>query len=127
MSLCFWGRRRCGQCAHEAAPHTSLQLTHQNVQAQEIRRHVAFFRASGKPTVAYMKRGGEKEYYLATCCEEVYVPPTAQLALRGLSVSGAFLRGVLEKAGVEPQARAASACAWLRALLHSACNKHVPT
>ena len=72
-------------------------------KAQEIRRHVAFFRESGKPAVAWMKRGGEKEYYLATSCEEIYVPPTAQLALRGLSVGGAFLRGVLDKIGVEPQ------------------------
>lgn len=74
-------------------------------KAQEIRAHVAFFKKSGKATVAFMKRGGEKEYYLATCCDEIYVPPTAQLSLLGLSVSGAFLRGVLDKIGVEPQAR----------------------
>jgi hypothetical protein len=74
-------------------------------KAQELRRHIAFFRASGKASVAYMKRGGEKEYYLATACDEIYVPPTAQLSLRGLSVGSAFLRGVLDKVGVEPQAR----------------------
>eukprot|EP00892_Ulva_mutabilis_P012513 jgi/Ulvmu1/9634/UM054_0066.1 len=70
---------------------------------QEIRTHIEFFKASGKPTVAYMKRGGEKEYFLATACEEIYIPPVAQLSLRGLSVQGQFLRGVLDKAGVEPQ------------------------
>lgn len=72
---------------------------------QEIRSHIDFFKASGKPTVAYMKRGGEKEYFLATACEEIYIPPVAQLSLRGLSVQGQFLRGVLDKAGVEPQVR----------------------
>lgn len=72
-------------------------------KVQEIRAHVEFFKASGKPTVAYMKRGGEKEYFLATTCEEIYIPPVAQLALRGLSVQGQFLRGVLDKVGVDPQ------------------------
>ena len=76
-------------------------------KAQELRKHIAFFRLSGKATVAYMKRGGEKEYYLATACDEIYVPPTAQLSLRGLSVGSAFLRGVLDKVGVEPQVRPA--------------------
>ena len=79
-------------------------------KAQELRKHIAFFRLSGKATVAYMKRGGEKEYYLATACDEIYVPPTAQLSLRGLSVGSAFLRGVLDKVGVEPQVRHARVC-----------------
>lgn len=65
--------------------------------------HIEFFKKSGKPAVAYMQSGGEKEYALAAACGEIYVPPTAQLALRGLSVQGQFLRGVLDKVGVEPQ------------------------
>ena len=35
-----------------------------------------------------MKMGGEKEYYLATAFEELYLPPTANLSLRGFSVQG---------------------------------------
>jgi protease IV len=72
-------------------------------KAHEIRTHIAFFKRSGKATVAWIKSGGEKEYYLATACDKIYVPPTASFSLRGLSVSGAFLRGVLDKVGVEPQ------------------------
>lgn len=75
-------------------------------KVQELRKYLEFFRESGKDTMAYMERGGEKEYFLATACAEIYIPPTAQLALKGLSVSGAFLRGVLDKVGVEPQVRA---------------------
>ena len=67
--------------------------------------HIEFFKKSGRPAVAYMQSGGEKEYAIAAACGEVYVPPTAQLALRGLSVQGQFLRGVLDKVGVEPQVR----------------------
>lgn len=72
-------------------------------KVQEIRTYLDFFKKSGKFTVAYMKRGGEKEYFLASACDEIYIPPTAQLSLRGLSVEGSFLRGVLDKVGVEPQ------------------------
>ena len=71
----------------------------------EVRRHVAEFRASGKFSVAYLEVGGEREYYAACSCEELYTPPGAYVSLRGLSVQGAFLRGVLEKAGVEPQVK----------------------
>lgn len=65
--------------------------------------HIEFFKKSGKPAIAYMQSGGEKEYALAAACGEIYVPPTAQLALRGLAVEGQFLRGVLDKVGVKPQ------------------------
>ena len=41
--------------------------------------------------------GGEKEYYLASACAEIYVPPTGSVSLRGFAVSGTFLRGVLDK------------------------------
>lgn len=71
----------------------------------EIRRHVEMFKESGKWTVAYLERAGEKEYFLASAFGEVYAPPCASLSLRGLSVSGTFLRGVLDKVGVEPQVR----------------------
>lgn len=72
---------------------------------QELRRHVEHFKASGKFCIAYIERGGEKEYLLATACTRVVVPPTAQLSLRGFTVSGTFLRGALDKVGVQPQVR----------------------
>jgi hypothetical protein len=36
---------------------------------QEIRRHLDLFNASGKFSIAYMKQGGEKEFYLASACK----------------------------------------------------------
>ncbi len=45
-------------------------------------------RKSGKFSVAYMAQGGEKEYYAASACEEIYVPPSGSLSLRGLAVAG---------------------------------------
>lgn len=72
-------------------------------KVDEIRRHIINFKKSGKFVVCYVPICGEKEYYLASACEEVYAPPSAYVALYGLTVQSAFLGGVLEKIGVEPQ------------------------
>lgn len=58
-----------------------------------------------KFTIAYMERAGEKEYYLASAFNEIYVPPSGNLGLRGFAATGTFLRGVLDKIGVEPELR----------------------
>jgi len=71
----------------------------------EIRRHLEFFNASGKFSVAYIESGGEKEYFVASAFQEIYVPPSANVYLRGLSVSGTFVRGALDKVGIEPQVK----------------------
>ncbi len=47
-------------------------------------------RQSGKFSIAYITQGGEKEYYTASACEEIYVPPSGSLSLRGLAVAGAM-------------------------------------
>ena len=48
------------------------------------------YRQSGKFSIAYMAQGGEKEYYVASACEDVYIPESASLSLRGLAVAGLF-------------------------------------
>ncbi|XP_020587491.1 serine protease SPPA, chloroplastic [Phalaenopsis equestris] len=70
---------------------------------EEIRRHILNFKKSGKFTVCYIPICREKEYYLGCACREVYTPPSAYVSLFGLTVQASFLRGVLEKVGVEPQ------------------------
>lgn len=57
-------------------------------KVQELRRYIQLFRDSGKFTIAYMKIAGEKEYYLSTAFEEVYVAPSANIRLAGFSVAG---------------------------------------
>ena len=47
----------------------------------------------GKFVVGYMPVCGEKEYYLACACGELYAPPSAYVALFGLTVQQTFLRG----------------------------------
>jgi hypothetical protein len=41
---------------------------------QELREYIAFFRQSGKFSMAFMTTGAEKEYYLASACEARAAP-----------------------------------------------------
>ena len=38
-----------------------------------------------------LPQGGEKEYYLGSVCNELYVAPTASFTLRGFKVAGAVV------------------------------------
>lgn len=68
----------------------------------EMRRHLEYWREAGKDITVFMESGGPKEFFLAMGYE-TYVAPEGDLSLRGFTLSGAFLGGVLEKIGVEPQ------------------------
>ncbi|GER32893.1 protease [Striga asiatica] len=70
---------------------------------EEIRRHILDFKKSGKFIVGYVPVCSEKEYYIASALNEIYVPPDAYFQLYGLTVEASFLGGVLEKIGIEPQ------------------------
>lgn len=72
-------------------------------KVQELREAIVHFRKSGKPAYAHLEFCGNKEYYLATACTKVYAVPTALLEITGLSAEVTFLRGTLDKLGVEAQ------------------------
>ena len=55
---------------------------------KEVRDHLRLFRESGKFMIAFSTIAGEKEYYLASACSEIYMPPTGRLQLAGFSLSG---------------------------------------
>src|SRR5215204_1490945 len=69
-------------------------------QADEIRDAVADFRKSGKPIYAYMEFGGDKEYYIATAAERVYVPPIGDLFINGLAAESMHFKGTFDKLGI---------------------------
>jgi protease-4 len=71
-------------------------------KADEIRDAIADFRTSGKPVYAYMEYGTNKEYYIATACERIYVAPIGDLFITGLAADVMSLRGALDKLGVYP-------------------------
>jgi protease IV len=72
-------------------------------KVQELRDAIARFRKSGKPAYAHLEFSGNKEYYLASACDKIYVVPTALLDVTGLAAEVTFFRGTLDKLGVEAQ------------------------
>jgi protease-4 len=69
-------------------------------KADEIRDAVADFRKSGKPIYAYMEFGGDKEYYIATAAERVYVPPIGDLFINGIAAESMHFKGSFDKLGI---------------------------
>lgn len=72
-------------------------------KVQELRGAIARFRSSGKPAYAHIEFCGNKEYYLATACSKIYAVPSAILDVSGLAAEITFLRGSLDKLGVQAQ------------------------
>jgi protease IV len=75
---------------------------------QELREALASFRAAGKPAVAWSEGFGEMSpgvsgYVLATAFDEIWLQPSGDVGLSGLFGEAMFLRGALDKLGVEPQ------------------------
>eukprot|EP00981_Chlorochromonas_danica_P000436 scaffold96_cov167-Ochromonas_danica.AAC.43 len=70
---------------------------------QELRQYINYFKQSGKPVIGFSNGASEKEYFIASSFTEFYIPPEGTLDLRGLSSTASFVRGALEKVGIEPQ------------------------
>jgi protease-4 len=71
-------------------------------KAEEIRDAIADFRTSGKPVYAYVEYGMNKEYYIASACDKIYVAPPGELFINGLAADVMFFRGTLDKLGIYP-------------------------
>jgi protease-4 len=71
-------------------------------KVQEIRDAVLDFRKAGKPVYAYLEYGGDREYYLATAADKVFLMPSAPLDLVGVATYELFLRGTFDKIGAYP-------------------------
>lgn len=77
-------------------------------QSQEIREAVKRFKAAGKFTKIYSTSYGESagglgRFYLASAFSERWMQPLGIVSIPGMSAEMPFLRGVLDKAGVQPQ------------------------
>lgn len=72
-------------------------------KATELRDAIKDLRAAGKPVYAYMELGTNREYYIATAAEKIFVPPTGDLYVNGLAAEAMFYKGSLDKLGVEAE------------------------
>lgn len=75
---------------------------------QEIRGLLAEVAAAGKPTAAYLETAGEfgpgnLAFFLASACQMVTLHPMGDLNLTGLAMRPMFIRGMLDKLGIEPE------------------------
>ena len=52
--------------------------------------------------VAFLEYGGDREYYLASAADRVFLLPTSPLDLTGIASYEIFLRGALDKMGAYP-------------------------
>jgi protease-4 len=80
---------------------SGLQLPYW-AKVQELRDAVIDFRTSGKRVVAFLEYGGDREYYLASAADKVYLLPSSPLDLSGVASYEIFLRGAFDKAGAYP-------------------------
>jgi protease-4 len=70
-------------------------------KADELRDAIKDFRASGKPIYSYMELGMNKEYYIATATEKIFLPPAGDLYVNGFAAEAMFYKGSLDKLGIE--------------------------
>lgn len=72
-------------------------------KAEELRNAVSEFKTSGKPVYAYMEIGTNKEYFIATAADKIFVPPSGDIYVNGFAAEAMFYRGSLDKLGIEAE------------------------
>ena len=72
-------------------------------RVEGLRARVAEIRAHGKKVLFWLESGGDTDYYLATSGDRIYALPQASLEINGLASTHIYLRGLLDKIGVQPE------------------------
>jgi protease-4 len=71
-------------------------------KVQELRDAIVDFKTSGKYVHAWLEYGGDREYYLASIADKVYLLPSGTLDLTGVASYEVFLRGTFDWIGTYP-------------------------
>lgn len=71
-------------------------------KVQELREALDDFKRSGKYVHAWLGYAGDREYYLASVADRVYLLPSATLDLTGIASYEVFLRGTFDWIGTYP-------------------------
>lgn len=72
-------------------------------KAKELRDAIADVRASGKPVYAYMEIGMNRDYYIATAADKIFLAPAGDLYINGFAAEAMFYKGSLDKLGIETE------------------------
>ena len=70
-------------------------------KADELRDAIKDLKTSGKPVYAYMELGMNREYYIATAADKIFMPPSGDLYVNGFAAEAMFYKGSLDKLGIE--------------------------
>ncbi len=70
-------------------------------QTREIREALLDFKASGKFIMAHSDFYSQKDYYLASVADEVYVNPVGALDFKGLATEVLYYKDLQEKTGIK--------------------------
>jgi protease IV len=68
---------------------------------EELHDEILAFKKSGKPVYAYLRSAGTREYYVAMAADRVFMSPEDELDVKGLRAQLMFVKGTLDKLGVE--------------------------
>lgn len=71
--------------------------------SEELRKAVIDFKESKKFVLAYGETMDQKSYYVSTAADKVYCHPQGGIDWDGFSITLLFMKGLLDKIGVEPQ------------------------
>lgn len=80
----------------------SMMLTGE-ATVEEIRNALIDFKKSGKFIIAYSEIYTQSFYYLASVADKVYINPKGIFEFKGFSSQITFLKGALDKLGIEAQ------------------------
>lgn len=67
----------------------------------EIRAALEDFKTSGKFIYAHLDYGAERDYFIASVADSVFMPTEGLMEMNGFSTMGVFFKGTLEKIGVD--------------------------
>ncbi|ESU23239.1 putative protease IV [Flavobacterium enshiense DK69] len=70
-------------------------------QSKAIRRKLEEFKKSGKFVVAYANAFSQKEYYLNSVADTIYLNPVGEMEFKGLSAEVLFFKDFEDKSGVK--------------------------
>jgi len=71
---------------------------------QEIRTALEDFKESGKFIITYGEISDQKSYYLASVADQVYINPSGGIEFNGLSITGMFFKGAIDKLDIKTEA-----------------------
>ena len=69
----------------------------------ELHRQLLDFKSSGKAIVAFIEYAGNRDLFLASAADEVYLHPRGMIDLRGVRAELLFVKSTLDKLGVEAE------------------------